>query len=242
MRAWMGVLRAAAWRLRWLYAVALVATVLQIALGWASIGRALAAGSAAVWRGVSPLVVALWALLVAVAASLFLAAWPAINAVGSRLVGAVGAYRGLRATLIGVGILAALVVVVVFLPPLFVPSLGNPTRQTTAENAVRTTLLQDLGGAVLLLGAWFTWRQLQTAREGQLTERFKQGLDPRAPTRIGRADAVGTVSGHHPVWIRVTAARGARHATWPAVVLPAAAKVLGVLVDRVPVRPLGPGR
>jgi hypothetical protein len=157
-------------------------------------------------------------------------------------VGAVGAYRGLRATLIGVGILAALVVVVVFLPPLFVPSLGNPTRQTTAENAVRTTLLQDLGGAVLLLGAWFTWRQLQTAREGQLTERFKQGLDPRAPTRIGRADAVGTVSGHHPVWIRVTAARGARQATWPAVVLPAAAKVLGVLVDRVPVRPLGPGR
>jgi hypothetical protein len=83
-----------------------------------------------------------------------MAAWPVIRAVGSRLVVVVGASRGLRATLIGLGILAALIVVVVILPPLFVPSLGSPASQTTAENAVRTTLLQGLGGAVLRLGAW----------------------------------------------------------------------------------------
>ncbi len=75
---------------------------------------------------------------------LLVAAWPVIRAVGSKLV-VVGASRGLRATLVGLGILAALIVVVVILPPLFVSSLGNLTSQTTAENAVRTTLLQGVG-------------------------------------------------------------------------------------------------
>jgi hypothetical protein len=37
---------------------------------------------------------------------------------------------------------------------------------------VRTTLLQGVGGAAVLVGAYFTWRQLQTSREGQITERF----------------------------------------------------------------------
>jgi hypothetical protein len=57
MRAWVRRMPDAAWRLRWLYALALIATVLQVALGWPSIGRALAAGGAAAWRGVSTLVI-----------------------------------------------------------------------------------------------------------------------------------------------------------------------------------------
>jgi Pentapeptide repeats (8 copies) len=83
-----------------------------------------------------------------------------------------------------------LIVVVVALPPLFVPAHGDPTDQATAENAVRTTLLQGLGGAVLLLGAWFTWRQLQTAREGQLTERFTRAID-----QLGKTDPEVTIGG-----------------------------------------------
>lgn len=39
-----------------------------------------------------------------------------------------------------------------------------------AKNNVRTTLLQGLAGAVLLLGAYLTWRQIQVTREGQMQE------------------------------------------------------------------------
>jgi HAMP domain-containing protein len=128
-----------------------------------------------------------------VAASLLLATWPAGRATGSRLATVLRARQGLRASLIGLGILVALFLVVVVLPPQFVPSLGDPTKQTTAENAVRTTLLQGLGGAVLLLGAWFTWRQLQhniqstheqrdLDRAGQITDRFTRAVDQLGKT------------------------------------------------------------
>jgi hypothetical protein len=46
-----------------------------------------------------------------------------------------------------------------------------------AINDVRATLLQGVGGAVILLGAYFTYRQLQTSREGQVTERFTRAID-----------------------------------------------------------------
>jgi hypothetical protein len=67
--------------------------------------------------------------------------------------------------------------------------------QDKLQNDARGALLQGLGGAVLLLGAYFTWRQVQTsreqlqqtaqatqeqlelAREGQLTERFTRAVD-----------------------------------------------------------------
>jgi hypothetical protein len=99
------------------------------------------------------------------------------RAASNRLAAVMRGRQGFRATLIGLGILVALFLVVVVLPPLFVPSLGNPASEASTENAVRTTLLQGLGGAVLLLGAWFTWRQVHTAREGQLTERFTRAVD-----------------------------------------------------------------
>jgi hypothetical protein len=46
-----------------------------------------------------------------------------------------------------------------------------------AQKEVRTTLLQGLGGAALLVGAYVTYRQLQTSREGQITERFTRAID-----------------------------------------------------------------
>ena len=67
--------------------------------------------------------------------------------------------------------------------------------QDKLQNDARGALLQGLGGAVLLLGAYFTWRQVQTSREqlqhgaaatrdqlqltreGQLTERFTRAVD-----------------------------------------------------------------
>jgi Pentapeptide repeats (8 copies) len=45
------------------------------------------------------------------------------------------------------------------------------------QNDARTSLLQALGGAVVALGAFFTYRQLQVNREGQITERFTRAID-----------------------------------------------------------------
>lgn len=98
--------------------------------------------------------------------------------------------------------------------------LGAQTDTLTAAdraralNDIRTTLLQGIGGAVLLLGAYFTYRQLQNGRDqlevarqqaqataeqageqlalaqqGQVTERFTRAVDqlgsPEVDIRIG---------------------------------------------------------
>ena len=56
--------------------------------------------------------------------------------------------------------------------------------QGQLQNDARTTLLQALAGGALLLGAYFTWRQVQTGRQqvhlaeqGQITERFTRAID-----------------------------------------------------------------
>jgi hypothetical protein len=219
MHYWKNAVPAAAWRLRWLFVVALAVTVLQ-ALGWDHTGGAMAA----VWRGVWPFLRALWPLLTVAAASLLLAAWPTGKAASNRLAAVMRSRQGFRATLIGLGILVALFLVVVILPPLFVPSLGDPASQATTENAVRTTLLQGLGGAVLLLGAWFTWQQLQTAREGQLTERFTRAVDQLGRTEqpeviIGGIYALERMArdspGDRPSIAEVLTAFVRHHAPWP---------------------------
>jgi hypothetical protein len=56
--------------------------------------------------------------------------------------------------------------------------------QGQLQNDARATLLQALAGGALLLGAFFTWRQVQTGRQqvhlaeqGQITERFTRAID-----------------------------------------------------------------
>jgi hypothetical protein len=56
--------------------------------------------------------------------------------------------------------------------------------QGQLQNDARATLLQALAGGALLLGAYFTWRQVQTGRQqvhlaeqGQITERFTRAID-----------------------------------------------------------------
>lgn len=92
-------------------------------------------------------------------------------------------------------VLAGLAVVVVVLPSLVVERDLDGARITAAErlgavNNVRTTLVQAVAGAVVLFGAYATWRQLRVnqdglnaTREGHITDRFsravdQQGVDP----------------------------------------------------------------
>jgi hypothetical protein len=45
------------------------------------------------------------------------------------------------------------------------------------QNDARATLLQGLGGGVVLLGVFFTWRQLRGTQEGQITDRYTKAID-----------------------------------------------------------------
>lgn len=103
------------------------------------------------------------------------------------------------------GLLAVVVGCLFWLPRLLVPPLSEAALRTKGvtdprdrvelehdrlrlENEARVTLFQGFGGAAILLGAFFTWRQLQEnvrnnrkidarEREAQITERFTRAID-----------------------------------------------------------------
>ena len=93
---------------------------------------------------------------------------------------------------LAIGVLALLVFCVYVLPQVLVPDrsaaslagVSDVVKRLELEDArlkqrndVRTTLLQGLAGAVLVVGAFFTWRQVSINREGQITERFTRAID-----------------------------------------------------------------
>jgi uncharacterized protein YjbI with pentapeptide repeats len=103
-----------------------------------------------------------------------------------------------RWTLIGLAALVVVLACILALPQMLVDwELGAQAGRLTATdrakaiNDVRATLLQGLAGAAILLGAYFTYRQLQIGREqlesgreqlriaqqGQVTERFTRAID-----------------------------------------------------------------
>jgi uncharacterized protein YjbI with pentapeptide repeats len=99
-----------------------------------------------------------------------------------------------------------------------------------AINDVRVTLLQGIGGAVILLGAYFTYRQLQTGREelqiaqqGQVTERFTRAIDqlghPELDVRLGGIYALERIANDSPddraTIAEVLTAFVRGHAPWP---------------------------
>ncbi len=123
------------------------------------------------------------------------------------------------------GVLVLLLIVVVLLPPLFAArdafkEAGDAVR---AQNEVRATLLQGLGGAVLLLGLYFTWRQLKIGREAQITERFTRAIDQigndKLDVRLGGIYALERIaldsSADRPTIGEVLTAYVRGHAPWP---------------------------
>jgi len=89
-----------------------------------------------------------------------------------------------RKVVVGVGIAIALLAVVIVLPKLsFVQPRGvhlTDADRATAESNLRGHLLQALGGLVLGVGAYFTWRTFALNREGQITERFTRAVEQLA--------------------------------------------------------------
>ncbi|MGW6024699.1 pentapeptide repeat-containing protein [Streptomyces sp. NPDC055099] len=99
-----------------------------------------------------------------------------------------------------------------------------------AVNDVRTTLLQAVGGMVLLFGAYATWRQLRVSQdglratqEGHVTDRFSTAVDQlgsdKLQTRIGGLHALWRIAEHsardREAVISIQAAYLRTHLPWP---------------------------
>ncbi|MFF4508406.1 hypothetical protein [Streptomyces sp. NPDC001401] len=78
-----------------------------------------------------------------------------------------------------------------------------------AINDIRTTLLQGLAGIALLIGAFFTWRQLQVTSQGQITQRFTTAVEqlgsPSPDVRFGAIFALERIADDSP-YDRITIA------------------------------------
>jgi hypothetical protein len=62
----------------------------------------------------------------------------------------------------------------------------NHKERFDKRNEARKTMATILGGAALLTGGYFTWRNFDLAREGQITDRFTKAVE-----QLGATDASG---------------------------------------------------
>ncbi|OIJ87586.1 hypothetical protein BIV25_38545 [Streptomyces sp. MUSC 14] len=145
------------------------------------------------------------------------------------------ATRTVAVALAGVAALAVLFGVLLVLPGMVVDHdlagghLAAADR-ISAVNNVRTTLLQAIGGAVVLFGAYATWRQLRVSqdglnatREGHVTDRFSRAVEQlgsdKLDVRIGGIYALWRIADHsardHEAVVSIMAAYLRTHLPWP---------------------------
>ncbi|MFH8616364.1 pentapeptide repeat-containing protein [Streptomyces sp. NPDC017979] len=143
--------------------------------------------------------------------------------------------RTTAALLAGAAGLAALGALLVVVPGLVVDhDLGGASvaaqDRLKAVNDVRTTLLQAVGGVIVLFGAYATWRQLRVSQdglratqEGYVTDRFSTAVDQlgsdKLATRIGGLHALWRIAEHsardRQAVISIQAAYLRTHLPWP---------------------------
>jgi len=126
---------------------------------------------------------------------------------------------------LAIGALGVLLLVFVVLPPWLVPdgAIADPAQLYGARNAVVRTALQAAAGIVLLMGIYFSWGQLHTAREGQVTERFTRAIDQlgsdRLDLRLGGIYALERIAQNskadRPTVAEVLCAYVREHSPWP---------------------------
>jgi len=100
--------------------------------------------------------------------------------------------------------LALLALVIVLLPAVLAPrsAFATAAEAVAAQNDVRATLLQALGGAIVVIGALSGWRQVQLGREGLVTERFSRAIDQlghdKREVRVGGIHALARIARTSP--------------------------------------------
>src|SRR6266545_1520476 len=140
--------------------------------------------------------------------------------------------RALLAGAIAVGLLV-IAVLVLLVPAWLVPGSVTPAQSEAlqAQNDLRTTLLQGLGGLFLISGVVATWRQVQLTRhqldilrEGQITERFTRAIEQlgsdNLDVRLGGIYALERIASSSEVdrgpILEVLTAYVRGHSPWPA--------------------------
>lgn len=96
--------------------------------------------------------------------------------------------------------------------------------QSQLTNDARSSLLQALGGLLVVAGAMATWRQVHISREGQITDRFTRAVDQlgskNLDVRIGGIYALERIAKNSPddrsTIQYILAAFVRHHASWPA--------------------------
>ena len=70
------------------------------------------------------------------------------------------------------------------------------------ENEITKNVVQLLGGSILLLGLYFTWKNTRLAQEGQLTDRFNQAIEhlgsDKSEVRLGGIYALARIAADSP--------------------------------------------
>lgn len=109
-----------------------------------------------------------------------------------RLHTAYGRFRRTLAAILIVLVASALIWLVLVLPQYLLDSRGvslTPKERLDIEAGIRSTLVQILGGAVIVLGLYFTARGFHLTREGQITDRYAKAIEhlgnSNADVRIG---------------------------------------------------------
>jgi Pentapeptide repeats (8 copies) len=83
----------------------------------------------------------------------------------------------LQHRLFGGALLVSLLFVLLWkLPKWQVARVTDEKDRVTAESGFRQTLAQIVGGAVVLIGLYFTAKTLQTTQQGQITDRFTKAI------------------------------------------------------------------
>lgn len=99
-----------------------------------------------------------------------------------------------------------LVALVTVVAPRYLLNWDGPatpaSERAKVTNDIRATLLQGLAGVALLVGAFFTWRQLQISRQGQITQRFTAAVEqlgsPSPEVRLGAVLALERIAHDSP--------------------------------------------
>jgi Pentapeptide repeats (8 copies) len=95
--------------------------------------------------------------------------------------------------------------------------------QAKLQSDERATLLQGVGGLLLVVGVVATWRQVQVSREAQITERFARAIDhlgnDKKEVRLGGIYTLERIAkdspADRPAVAAILAALVRTHAPWP---------------------------
>src|ERR1700690_3552439 len=81
-------------------------------------------------------------------------------------------------------------------------SIQDVKDRLTLENEILKNLMQVVGGAFLVVGVYFTWRNTYLAKEGQLTDRFNKAIDhlgdEKVEIRLGGIYALARIANDSP--------------------------------------------